>query len=115
MTASLIIPSPGDVVVLPFSFLDRTGSKIRPAIALTSRDFNVSRGFFVFTPLTGSPGHLDDVIEISDLGSAGLTMRSYSQGMLFSANNTDVIRIAGRLSDRDFSMIRQLLRAILPI
>ena len=114
MTTSLIIPSPGDVVTLPFEFLDRTGSKIRPVIALTNRLFNESRGYFVFTPLTGSPGHWDDVVEIRDLGSAGLNTRSYSHGVMFSANNADIVRIRGNLSSQDFTNVRQLIRDILP-
>lgn len=115
MTISLIVPRPGDVIVLPFRFLDETGSKTRPAIALTNHSFNESRGYFVFTPTTGSPGHWDDVVEIRDLGSAGLNRRSYTHGMMFSANNADIVRIAGHLSSQDFASVRQLVRSILPI
>ena len=115
MTTSLIVPRPSDVVVLPFRFLDGTGSKTRPAIALTSYSFNESRGYFVFTPTTGSPGHWDDVVEIRDLGLAGLNTRSYVHGMIFTANNADVLRIAGRLSSQDLARVRQLIQSILPI
>ena len=115
MTASSIVPRPSDVVVLPFRFLDDTGSKTRPAIALTSYSFNASRSYFVFTPITGSPGHWDDVVEIRDLGLAGLRIRSYVHGMIFTANNSDVLRIAGRLSSQDFASVRQLIQGILPV
>ena len=112
MTSSSIVPSSGDVVVLPFIFLDGTGSKSRPAVALTSQVFNRTRGYFVFTPLTGSPGH-DDRAEVNNLAVAGLNIRSYSHGMLFSAVNDDITRIAGHLAAPDIARIRSLIKQVL--
>lgn len=112
MTNSSIVPNAGDVVVLQFNFLDGTGSKTRPAVSLTSQGSNRTKGYFVFTPLTGSPGH-DENVEINDLAVAGLRIRSYSHGMLFSAINDDILRIAGYLAAPDLARIRSLIKQTL--
>ena len=105
------IPSPGDVVSVRFDFMDRTGAKIRPAVVLSSRQFNQSRGYFVFTPLAGSARSFedDDAAEIQDIDQAGLNRRSYSHRILATANNRDIIGIIGNLSGRDRSKVRHLV------
>jgi mRNA-degrading endonuclease toxin of MazEF toxin-antitoxin module len=113
MRISSVTPNPGDVVTLSFNYLDGTGSKIRPAVALSRWDYNESRRYFVFTPITGSPGHGEDVVEIRDLPQAGLNRRSYSHGMLFSAVTRDIIRIAGHLSAPDLARVRDLVKRTL--
>ena len=117
MTTSSQIPSPGDVVSVRFDFLDRTGAKLRPAVVLSSRRFNQSRGYFVFTPLTGSAGGFDDsaVVEIQDINQAGLNRRSYSHGILATANNRDIRRIIGSLSGRDRTRVRRLVGEVISL
>ena len=117
MTTSSQIPSPGDVVSVRFDFMDRTGAKIRPAVVLSSRQFNQSRGYIVFTPLTGSVGSFedDDAVEIQDIDQAGLNRRSYSHGILATANNRDIRRIVGNLSGRDRSRVRRLIGEVISL
>ena len=117
MTTLSQIPSPGDVVSVRFDFMDRTGAKIRPAVVLSSRQFNQSRGYFVFTPLTGSAGSFedDDAAEIQDIDQAGLNRRSYSHGILATANNREIRRIVGNLSGRDRSRFRLLIGEVISL
>ena len=116
MTTSSQIPSPGDVISVRFDFMDRTGAKIRPGVVLASRQFNQSRGYFVFTQLTGSGGSFDDdVAEIQDIDQAGLNRRSYSHGILATANNRDIRRIVGNLSGRDRSKVRRLIGEVISL
>ena len=117
MTTSSQIPSPGDVISVRFDFMDRTGAKIRPGVVLSSRQFNQSRGYFVFTPLTGSGGSFedDDAAEIQDIDQAGLNRRSYSHGILATANNRDIRRIVGNLSGRDRSKVRRLIGEVISL
>ena len=117
MTTSPPIPSPGDVVTIEVDFLDGTGAKRRPAVVLSTRQFNQSRGYFVFTPLTGSAGSFNDSsrVEVMDIGAAGLNGRSFTHGILATANNRDIRRIIGRLSNRDRAGIRRLLGDIIAI
>ena len=117
MTTSSQIPRPGDVVSIAFDFLDRTGMKIRPAVVLSSSRFNQSRGYFIFTPLTGSPGGFSDdaVAEINDIGPAGLNRRTYSHGILYTANLEDARRVIGQLSGRDYARLRRLIAEVMPV
>ena len=117
MTTSSLTPSPADVVSIPFSFMDRTGAKTRPAVVLSTYQFNQSRGYFVFTPLTGSFGGFLDSgrVEISDIDQAGLNRRTYSHGVLATTSNTDIQRVLGRLSGRDYARIRQLVSEVIPL
>ena len=97
--------------------MDQAGAKIRPAVVLSAYQFNQSRGYFIFTPLTGSPGGFLDssLAEITDIGLAGLNRRTYSHGVLRTARNVDIRRIIGRLSGRDYAQIRQLIAEIIPL
>ena len=117
MTTSSQIPSPGDVVSVRFDFMDRTGAKIRPAVVLSSHQFNRSRRYFVFTPLTGSAGSFEDnaVAEIQDINQAGLNRRSYSHGILATANSRDIRRIIGNLSGRDRTRVRRLVGEVISL
>ena len=108
-------PRAGDVVYLTFDFLDGTGSKQRPAVVLSHRQYNQDHGRFIFAPLTGSAGSVSGVVEIADLGSAGLNRRTYAHGVVFTAQNLDVRRTTGRLSSGDLNSLKQLLRSILQL
>lgn len=110
---SSTIPRPGDVVILPFDFLDGSGKKDRPAVALTSYPYNSENGYFVFAPLTGSAGNGASIVEIIDLNSPRLTRRTYAHGLLFTAQNKNVLRIPGHLASQDLAKIRNLIKQIL--
>ena len=117
MTTSPPIPSPGDVVTLQIDFMDGTGAKARPAVVLSTRQFNQARSYFVYTPLTGSAGSFTDSArsEVRDIGAAGLNGGSFSHGIVATATNRDIRRIIGRLSNQDRTGIRQLLGDIISI
>ena len=117
MTTSLPAPNVGDVVILPFVFLDGQGVKRRPAVVLSSQSYNQSRDTFIFSPITGSSGSSGDsyVVEITDLGHAGLSKRSYCHGIIFAAKNGDIVRIAGYLTSGDRTKLRKLFGDMLLI
>lgn len=117
MTTSSRIPSPGDVVILRVDFMDGTGDKIRPAVVLSPYDFNQSRDYFIFTPLTGSAGSFRDParLEIMDIRAAGLNGRSFTHGVIATANNRQIRRTVGRLSSRDRTEIRRLLADVIAL
>jgi mRNA interferase MazF len=112
---SLPVPKPGDVVTVTFMFLDRTGTKLRPAVVLSHKSYNEYWRRFIFAPITGSAGSMEGSIEIQDIAVAGLNRRSYCQGILATAENKDIQRIIGQLSPRDMESLRKLIRATLAI
>lgn len=109
------IPIPGDVALIPFEFLDRTGTKIRPGVVISNRVYSDRWLRFVFMPISNSPGPVEGAIEIQDLGVAGLNRRSYCQGIIWTSDIDDIDRIIGRLSSRDISNIRKLIRSVIAI
>jgi len=72
-------------VVVPFPFTDKTASKRRPALVLSSTVFNNSVNHCVLAMITSSKNSnwLFDV-PISDLDQAGLTSESIIRMKLFT-------------------------------
>jgi mRNA-degrading endonuclease toxin of MazEF toxin-antitoxin module len=112
---SLSVPSPGDVILITFEFLDHTGSKLRPAVVVSHKAFNEHWGRFIFAPISRSPGSIEGAIEIQDISDARLNFRSYCHGILFTAENNAIQKTLGQLSSRDMDTIRKMIRQTLAI
>lgn len=107
-----------DIVVVPFPFTDRNSSKRRPALVLSSKDFNNGCQQLVLAMITSakqSAWPLDQ--QITDLASCGLTKPSKLRQKLFTLDKRLVLRKAGQLSSDDqktYSLnLRSLLKDIL--
>ena len=93
---------PFDVVVVPFPFTDRTASKRRPALVMSSAAFNSATRHTVLAMITSSeqsrwPGDLP----ISDLGSAGLASDCLVRLKIFTQDQRLIVRRAGALAAAD--------------
>ena len=100
-----VICEKGSVVVVPFPFVDRRGAKRRPAVVLSSRQFNRA-GHTILSMITTSahrswPG--DSVIR--DLNSAGLRVSCIVRLKLFTLDNRLLLERLGELSDEDASRL----------
>ncbi len=104
----------GDVVVVPFPFVDRPISKRRPALVLSSEDFNDSNGQSVLLMITTGAGSMwpSDTI-ISDPTAAGLVHRCLVRWKVFSLPNQTMLQRIGRLSEPDLAAIRKGARTSL--
>jgi len=96
-----VTSEPGDVVVVPFPFVDRAGTRRRPALVVSKRSFN-DEGHTVLAMITSSsratwPG---DVV-ITDLESAGLRVACRVRLKLFTLDNRLIVRRLGRLGRND--------------
>jgi mRNA interferase MazF len=90
-----------DVVVVPFPFTDRLVSKRRPAMVLSSSEFNAASGNSVLAMITSTanpPSPLD--IEI-DSKKAGLKAPSKVRMKLFTLDNRLILNKAGALAKND--------------
>ena len=90
-----------DVVVVPFPFNDRRVSKRRPAMVLSSSEFNAASGNTVLAMITSAgnpPSPLD--IEI-DSKKAGLKAPSKVRMKLFTLDNRLILNKAGALAKND--------------
>jgi len=102
-----------DVVVVPFPFTERAGTKRRPALVLSAKAFNAN-GHTLLTMITTKvhpPWPGDTVIE--DLLSAGLRTSCIIRLKAFTLDNRLILRRIGHLSVTDSTRVTTALRAYL--
>jgi len=90
-----------DVVVVPFPFAERPGSKRRPALVLSRRAFHLS-GHTVLAMITSaahSPWPGDTAV--TDYRAAGLHVACTVRLKLFTLDNRLILKTLGRLSPTD--------------
>jgi mRNA interferase MazF len=102
------------VVVVPFPFVDRAGSRRRPALVVSNRSFNDS-GNTVLTMITTKahrpwPGDTDLV----DLRAAGLNTPCIVRLKMFTLDNRLLAKRIGRLGDDDRATVLAELDKHLP-
>lgn len=92
---------PWDVVVVPFPFAERPGTKRRPAVVLSKRSFN-EHGHTILTMITTRghhpwPGDTD----IENRHAAGLHSPCMVRLKLFTLDNRLIMKRIGHLSEKD--------------
>ena len=108
-----MICEPWDVVVVPFPFTEKAGTKRRPALVLSSRAFN-EHGHTVLAMIT-TKSHfpwLGDA-PITDLAGAGLHAPCIVRLKLFTLDNSLFIRHNGRLSEEDRKAVAKAIQLYL--
>ena len=100
-----------DTVVVPFPFSEKAGSKRRPAVALSNRQFNES-GKTVLAMITSKGHHpWPGDHQIEDLESAGLPLPCIIRLKIFTIDNRLLLRQLGHLGESDrvslFSIIER--------
>jgi mRNA interferase MazF len=108
-----VICDPWDVVVVPFPFTERAGTKRRPALVLSATAFNAN-GHTLLAMITTKaqpPWPGDTVIE--DLPSAGLRASCIIRLKAFTLDNRLILRRIGHLSATDCTCVTAALRAYL--
>ena len=103
-----------DVVIVPFPFSTHPGTKRRPALALSNRDFN-RRGHTVLAMITTSGHHAwpGDVV-IRDMKSAGLRVPCIVRLKLFTLDNRLLLKTIGHLSKDDSGQVGREIQSYLP-
>jgi mRNA interferase MazF len=104
----------GDVVVVPFPFVDLAAEKRRPSLILSPTTFNGSHGHSicaVITTAAGSKWPSDAAIE--DWKSAGLNRPCVIRWKLFTLPNEFILRRAGKLAPGDQNKVVSSARNIL--
>ena len=104
----------GDVVLVPFPFTDQTTSKKRPAVIVSSAEYNKLRPDVILMAVTG---HLSDYprmgeATVSDWKAAGLLKASTLKPIITTIEKDLIIRSLGQLSQRDLSSLQTVLKTI---
>jgi mRNA interferase MazF len=105
---------PGDVVVVPFPFVDIAKAKPRPALVLSAQSFN-REGLVVLAMITTAKAtqHPRD-LPIRDLDSAGLPIPSFIRWKIFTLDTAIIRKQLGALSKEDRKRCRKMFRKLFP-
>jgi mRNA interferase MazF len=104
-----------DVVLVPFPFTDQTASKKRPAVVVSSAEYNARRPDVIVMAITGNVSHhsrLGEVI-VADWKAAGLLKDSTVKPILTTIEKSLVIRTLGQLTARDATSLKDVLTHII--
>ncbi len=104
----------GDVVVVPFPFVDLAAEKRRPSLILSHTTFNDSHGHSICAMITTAGGSKwPSDVAIEDLKPTGLNRPCVVRWKLFTLPNDFILRRAGRLASRDRDNVTSVARNIL--
>lgn len=107
----MVVPSAGELVLVPFPFFDLSSSKLRPAVCLA----NAGRGDWILCQVT-SKAYGDSraqKLDPSDVAVGGLRFTSFARpGKLFTAHESLIVRSVAKLTDPAF---QRVLSAVIDI
>ncbi len=105
----------GDIILVPFPFTDQTTTKKRPAVVVSSEEYNVDRSDLIIMAITSRLHQVDKLGEklVSDWQGAGLIKPSVFKPILTTIENTLVLKQLGRLQDEDLHTLSLILQDIL--
>ena len=100
---------PFDVVVVPFPFTDREAERRRPALIVSSPDFNETHAQSILAMITSAGGEWTSDVALLDWSEAGLSVPCKVRLKLFTLDDALILRKAGALSERDAEAVRSSL------
>ena len=105
----------GDVVVVPFPFVEQPVAKRRPAVVLSGAAFNGDSGQSVLAMITSAAGSSwpSDLL-IKDQQEAGLNRSCVVRWKLFTLPNDLILQRIGELSQGDGERLSDAARRVLP-
>ncbi len=106
---------PFDVVVVPFPFTDRETERRRPALVVSSPDFNAAHDQMVLAMITSTGGDWPSDVAILDWCEAGLSVPCKVRLKLFTLDDALILRRTGALSERDAEAVRGSLVRFLAV
>ena len=105
-----MICEPWDVVVVPFPFAERAGTKRRPALVLSKKAFN-ENGHTILAMITTKAHHpWPGDTDIEDQRAAGLHVPCIVRLKLFTLDNRLIAKRIGRLSEDDHRRAAKRIR-----
>ena len=105
-----------DVVVIPFPFSDRLDQKRRPALVISSDDFNEQSGHFVAAMITSAKrSEWPSDVSLKVIEPAGLPSDCRVRMKLFTADGSLVLKKIGRITPRDQKAVLASLKNTLAV
>lgn len=106
----------GDVVLISFIYSDETGTKMRPAVIVSSNTYNQHRQEVVISAITSNTNRIltGDYL-ISNWKESGLLSPSVATGIIKTIKQSMVIRKIGTMPKNDLEEISKQLSIVLEI
>lgn len=102
-----------EVVAVPFPFVDSIQRKKRPVLVLSNSKFNKTNKHFIGAMITTAKGvKWENDIEIDDITTAGLPVKSFIRPKIFTLDNRLVSKKIGSISEADTKKAEVLLTEI---
>lgn len=99
-----------DIVVLPFPYVDINTNKRRPALVVSSDEFNETTGLLWVLMITTSTSSWAHDVSIKNLKLTNLPAPSKIRcAKLATVEKDRVVRIAGSLSSQDINAVKAVL------
>lgn len=105
----------GEIVLVPFPFTDQSGTKRRPAVVVSSDEYNTEHIDLVVMAVTSqTSGRIrPNEVDIDDWRSAGLLKESRIKPIFTTIENVLVLRSLGNLTKSDSDRLRTEIHAML--
>ena len=104
----------GDVILVPFPFTDQSAAKRRPAVVISSRDYNLVKPDLIIMAVTSQLRASASFGEVWLTGwtQAGLLKPSAIKPVIASLERSLVIRKLGTLTAADLAALRGAIAVI---
>ena len=103
------------VVVIPFPFTDRQATKRRPALVVSSTDFNEAHEQSILAMITSAGNDWPSDTTLRDWREAGLNVPCKVRLKLFTLDDHLILRRIGALSRRDAKAVISRLSRVLAV
>jgi len=101
----------GDVVLVSFVFANESGSKVRPALVVSSARYHRSRREAIIAAITSNvTRRLPGDLPVANWKAAGLLFPSVVTGIIRTIERAMVRRRLGRLTPQDLALFDEELR-----
>ena len=105
---------PFDVVVVPFPFTDRGSNKRRPALILSSTEYQERTGHLILCMITtATRSNWFNDVALKEWARAGLPHASIVRAKLFTLDERLILRRLGTATQSDQQAITQILQSTL--
>ena len=104
-----------DVVVVPFPFADRPVDKRRPAMVVSSTDFNEIHDESILAMVTSARSGWPSDIVLQDWREAGLNVPCKVRLKFFTLENRLILRKLGALSKLDAKAVKDRISLVLAV
>lgn len=112
----IVIYKQFDIVAVPFPFVDSFASKKRPAIILSSGEFNQANKHSIMAMITSARNHpwFADV-PITDITCTGLSKPSIIRMKFFTLDHRLILNPLGTLSKKDRDALRKMIKSVVEL